>query len=69
MSDRSVNGIEHPDHGEIVEDTLDTRVHDNEPVYFCTRCRNYVPKDEPEQFDEIDCDRYKKVSENITEGF
>lgn len=56
----------HSEHGEIVERTLDTRVHDNEDTLFCKRCGNYVPKDEPEQFDDIDCGHYENVRESIT---
>jgi hypothetical protein len=56
----------HPDHGNIVERVLNSRVHDDERTLFCERCGNYVPADEPEQFDELDCDRYKELGDKIT---
>lgn len=57
----------HPDHGEIVERTLDTRVHDNETVYECTRCGVLVdPEEADKHFDDTDCDHYKEIGERIS---
>lgn len=56
----------HPDHGEIVETTLDSRVHGDIPCFKCTRCNMVIPQDESEEFDTVDCDRYKEMKESIT---
>lgn len=57
--------VDHPNHGEITETVLDTWKHDNEYVLRCERCHISVPKDEPEQFDDYDCDQYKAVREGV----
>lgn len=65
-SDQSEKGLNHPDHGEITETTLDTRIHDTERVYKCERCGVMVAT-----FDELgdyDCDDYKETRDSISEG-
>jgi hypothetical protein len=61
-----MNAMQHSEHGNIVKRTLNTRVHDDEQKWFCERCGNYVPIDNPDKFDDIDCDRYKQLGEKIT---
>lgn len=58
--------MEHPDHGNITKRELNTRHHDGEETFYCERCHTHVPRDEPERFDEIDCDHYKSVAEGIS---
>lgn len=55
-------------HGEVVEDTLTTRVHDGKEVLRCTRCNTMVPRDKPEKFEEVDCDHNKEMAEKIGGG-
>lgn len=57
--------MKHPKHGNIVERQLNTRIHDGEETLYCERCGTHVPRDEPERFDEIDCDHHKRVGEMI----
>lgn len=73
-SDRSENvlvpdggdRLDHPDHGEIVPKELNNRRHDGEKTWFCTRCNTHVPRDDPDRFDDMDCDQNRKINEAIT---
>ena len=60
--------MNHPEHGEIIETTLNTRVHDDVEAWKCTRCNSIVRKGEEEKFYEIDCDHYKELKEEISDN-
>jgi hypothetical protein len=63
-------GYSHPDHGEIVEKTLNTRIHDGVEMLRCERCHVMagVDDDPDSTFDEHDCDHYKKIQEGVTDA-
>ena len=60
-----MSDYEHPEHGEIVADEITIRG-ETQKTYLCTRCNTHAPRDEPEVFDEQDCDQNKRVTEGIT---
>lgn len=55
-------------HPDVVERELNTRHHDGKETLFCRRCGTHVPRSDPEEFKQHDCDQRKRVRDGIMNG-